>query len=106
MDYLLCQRSALGHAWDGFEDPEFRGGVWKNVMHDRCMRCGTVRHTAIDFYGNIDHRRYEHPADYSYPPGLRPTAQEVRQKLYRKRTGKAVAKTPEKTKRAKKEAAA
>jgi len=50
-----------------------------DVLHYRCDRCGTERHIALDYLGEILADKYDHrPAGYSLPRGEAPRRRQVR----------------------------
>lgn len=69
----------LRHSWDVFSPIDFaRTGLWKRAIHLRCLRCGTVRHDALDSRGELLTRRYEYPDEYRMDIDERPTGDQLR----------------------------
>ena len=79
--YARC--GAYGHAWFEYDTtwkPEFG-----NPMTLRCERCGTERRDQFSNRGVLIARHYEHPDDYHYVKGQRPSRDEFRMAVYREK---------------------
>lgn len=73
--YADCR--LLGHSWDSYTPLSYEG-VFRNVLHLRCERCGTCRHDSFDSYGNLGQRKYDHPDDYRLAVDEKPTREQLR----------------------------
>lgn len=57
------------------------GSYWwvaDNVIHKLCYRCGTWRHIAIDYLGNLLASTYDYPDWYRRQGEGKPTAEDLR----------------------------
>lgn len=75
----------MGHAWDTFTPVEFHGtSMWRRSFHLRCVRCGTIRHDALDSRGQLMTRRYEYPDEYRMQGEERPTSDDLRLWMFKR----------------------
>lgn len=80
---IFCR--GLGHAWDAFNPPVDRmPSVAKTLkMPFRCVRCGTERHDAIEFDGQLWRRKYVYPDGYKSTGLARPEVRLTMRRLIR-----------------------
>jgi hypothetical protein len=84
-EYTTCY--TLLHAWERHasmgapEWPDCTGGV----LGLRCVRCGTERYDGLDQWGEVVRRKYEWPDGYRMTADEKPTRQELRLVIIKRR---------------------
>jgi hypothetical protein len=74
--YDACR--LLYHAWDQVPRPPDWKGRATNVLHLRCLRCGSYRHDSFDILGRLMTRSYERPEGYGYTRDEVPSRESLR----------------------------
>jgi len=80
--YAEC--GSLGHAWFDTDSSSWNP-QFGNPVTFRCERCGTERREVWNRRGDMSNRHYQHPEDYHWPKGQRPSRADFRAALVRKR---------------------
>lgn len=75
----------LGHMWDEYNPGRAWKGMFHNVIHLRCERCGTERHDSFDTLGDLTQRSYGYPEGYGYNKDDKPTRQQLRLAMHPRR---------------------
>lgn len=82
--FLECR--LFRHAWELYA-PISYNSMFTDVLHLRCVRCGTTRHDALDVNGKLTNRRYIYVEGYQFSRGFtRPTTMEMRLMMMKRQT--------------------